>query len=117
MLPAGLGDEVALGLLKGAANAPVLLELFDRIPAPWSPAVSRAAIAHLARVLALPGTLWSMGLVEAALAIDLAERDAVTTAVARVQQTDVQPFVRRALAELLTILDLRHAMTRELTPT
>ena len=101
-----------------AAGAITLSEMLERIPGPWTASLSRLAIDHLARSLATAGTadLYGIRLGHVALALDLHARDAAIAALEPLLQRDLQPAVRRQLAELLANLDLRHAISRELTP-
>lgn len=113
----GAGDAAA-AVFATAAGAITLSEMLERIPGPWTASLSRLAIDHLARALATAGTadLYGIRLGHLALALDLHARDAAITALEPLLQRDLQPTVRRQLAELLANLDLRHAITRELTP-
>lgn len=115
-VPPGVADEVAIGLLGGAPDTQALNGLLDRIPAPWSPEISRAATDRLASTLSgADDMVYGLRLERMALALDLQTRDAAVTAFEPLLHGDLQPAVRRALDELLSILDLRHAITRELT--
>lgn len=114
-LAPGAGDDVALALLEQAPDARAVLAVLERIPAPWSAALSRAAIAHLSRTLSVDGQMWGIRLAHVALALDLRTSDHAATAVMALMERDLQPAVRLQLHELLQSLDLRHAMTRELT--
>lgn len=109
-------DELGPALLAAAPNAHTLTDILERMPAPWSPVLSRAAITHLVRTLSAPDTLWGLQLGDVAFALDLAVSDRAVSAFAPLLQGDALPAVRRAVDELLAILDLRQTMTRELTP-
>lgn len=115
-LAPGAADEVALPLLARASNVVELTDVLERIAAPWSSALSRAAIDHLARVAAGDAPGWGIRLSHIALALDLSIADAATAAIQELMQRELQPALRRQLEDLLAMLDLRHAMTRELTP-
>jgi hypothetical protein len=110
-----VADDLALALLDQAPHAIAQIELLDRIPGPWSPAFSRSALARLGRALTAPPDLMYVRMDHLALRLDLQARDAAAAALGPLLGRDLSPAVRGRIAELLSILDLRHAMTRELT--
>jgi hypothetical protein len=114
VLAPGAGDEVAIELLGKASHMHAQLDLLERMPGPWSPALSRAALEHLGRSMAAAEHLWNVRLGTIAQRLDLDARDAAAAALAPVFERELPPAVRARLHELLAILDLRHAMTREL---
>ena len=114
LAPEDAGD-LALALLDKAAGPVTQLELLERIPGPWSPAFSRAALARLGRSLSAPPDLAYIRFDHLALRLDLQARDAAAAALGPLLERDLQPGVRARIADVLSILDLRHAMTRELT--
>jgi hypothetical protein len=114
-LPAGAGDDVAIGLLNRASDPAALGRLLGGVRAPWSPAVSRAAIEAIARALTSGATLSGPRLADVAVALDTGVREAAASAFEPILRGELGSGTRRGLEELLTILDLRHAITRELT--
>jgi hypothetical protein len=115
-LSPGAADEVVLALLAGAPDAVALGNILERIPQPWSVALSRAAIGHLARTLTGADSVWGLRLSDMAHGLHLDTREAALAAFGPLLESDLPPAVRRALADLLGVLDLRQTMTRELTP-
>jgi hypothetical protein len=72
-------------------------------------------VGHLVRTLAQSEHVWGIRLGHVALGLHLQIHATAAAQLESLMQRDLQPAVRLQLQALLEGLDLRHAMTRELT--